>query len=103
MKQYNVAVVGATGLVGGTFLQVLAEENFPIANLRLFASAKSAGKVIAYQGKEYVVEETTENSFDGIEIALAAPSAPSGHPRRPPRARWSSTTVAPGVCTTSAL
>ena len=70
MKQYNVAVVGATGLVGSTFLQVLAEENFPIANLRLFASAKSAGRVIAYQGKEYVVEELKKGCFEGVEIAL---------------------------------
>ena len=60
MKLYNVAVVGATGLVGSTFLKVLAEENFPIANLRLFASAKSAGRVIVYQGKEYTVEELKE-------------------------------------------
>lgn len=70
MKLYNVAVVGATGLVGSTFLKVLAEENFPIANLRLFASAKSAGRVIVYQGKEYTVEELKEGCFEGVEIAL---------------------------------
>ena len=70
MKKYNVAVVGATGLVGGTFLKVLAEYQFPIKNLRLLASSRSAGKVIAYCGKEYVVEELTETSFEGIDIAL---------------------------------
>jgi len=51
MKKYNVAIVGATGLVGGTFLKVLAEYQFPIKNLRLLASSKSAGKIINYCGK----------------------------------------------------
>ena len=57
MKKYNVAIVGATGLVGSTFLKVLEEEKFPINNLRLLASSKSAGKKIIYDGKEYIVEE----------------------------------------------
>jgi aspartate-semialdehyde dehydrogenase len=70
MKKYNVAIVGATGLVGGTFLKVLAEYQFPIKNLRLLASSKSAGKIINYCGKECVVEELTEKSFKGIDIAL---------------------------------
>ena len=52
MKKYNVAIVGATGLVGSTFLQVLAERDFPIENLYLMASAKSAGKEIEYRGKK---------------------------------------------------
>lgn len=69
-RKYNVAVVGATGLVGGTFLKVLKEYNFPIANLKLLASSRSAGKVIDYNGKEIIVEELTENSFKGVEIAL---------------------------------
>ncbi len=70
MKKYNVAVVGATGLVGGTFLKVLAEYHFPINNLRLLASSRSAGKAIEYCGKEYIVEELKETSFEGIDIAL---------------------------------
>lgn len=70
MKQYNVAVVGATGLVGSTFLKVLAEYDFPIAQLRLFASSKSAGKTIEYRGKSYVVEELRKGCFDGVQIAL---------------------------------
>jgi len=70
MKKYNVAIVGATGLVGGTFLKVLAEYQFPIKNLRLLASSKSAGKIINYCGKKCVVEELTEKSFKGIDIAL---------------------------------
>ncbi len=71
MKKYNVAIVGATGLVGSTFLQVLKERNFPIENLYLMASAKSAGKIVEYDGKKIVVEELTETSFDKpIDFAL---------------------------------
>ncbi|MCK4257670.1 MAG: aspartate-semialdehyde dehydrogenase [Halanaerobiales bacterium] len=71
MKKVNVAVVGATGMVGRMFLNVLEERNFPIDQLYLFASAKSKGKVIKYLGKEYVVEELKEDSFKkDIDIAL---------------------------------
>ena len=52
-KKYNVAVVGATGLVGQTFLKVLKERKFPVENLYLYASARSAGKVINWEGKDY--------------------------------------------------
>ena len=70
MREYNVAVVGATGLVGSTFLKVLKEYSFPVKNLRLFASEKSAGKVIEWNGKNYVVEGLKKGCFDGVEIAL---------------------------------
>lgn len=70
MNKYNVAVVGATGLVGRTFLKVLAEYQFPINNLVLYASSRSAGKVVEFCGEEYVVEELTENAFDNVDIAL---------------------------------
>ncbi len=70
MKLYNVAVVGATGLVGRTFLKVLEEYDFPIKNLVLYASKRSAGNKVIFKGKEYIVEELTENSFDNIDIAL---------------------------------
>jgi len=67
----KVAIVGATGLVGSTFLQVLEERNLGITELYLFASKRSAGKKINFKGSEYIVEELTENSFDrGIDIAL---------------------------------
>lgn len=69
-KKYNVAVVGATGVVGSTFLKVLAEYNFPINNLKLLASSRSAGKVINYCGKDIVVEELTKDSFNDVDIAL---------------------------------
>ncbi len=71
MKKYNLAVVGATGLVGSTILKVLAEREFPIENLYLFSSKKSAGEKVEYEGVEYVVEELTEESFDRpIDIAM---------------------------------
>ena len=68
---YNIAIVGASGLVGGTFLKVLEERDLPIKNLYLFASARSAGKEVIFKGKTLVIEELTENSFDReIDIAL---------------------------------
>lgn len=67
----RVAVAGATGMVGRTMLQVLEERNYPIDELFLFASAKSAGQKITFKGREYVVEELREDSFDrGIDVAL---------------------------------
>ncbi len=67
----KVAIVGATGLVGSTFLKVLEERDLGITELYLFASARSAGKEIMFRGKKYTVEELTESSFDrDIDIAL---------------------------------
>lgn len=71
MKKYNVAVVGATGLVGQTFLKVLKEREFPVENLFLYASARSAGKKIEWNGKEYtVIELKDENIREDIDVAL---------------------------------
>lgn len=71
MKKYNVAVVGATGMVGRTFLKVLEELELPVENYYLMASKRSAGSKVEFLGKEYVIEELTENSFDkDIDIAL---------------------------------
>ena len=70
MKKYNVAVVGATGLVGRTFLKVLEEYDFPINNLVLYASARSAGKKVLFKGVEYEIVELTHDAFDNIDIAL---------------------------------
>ena len=70
-RKPNIAVVGATGVVGSTFLKVLEERDFPFENIYMMASAKSAGKTLTFKGKEYVVEELTERSFDKpIDIAL---------------------------------
>ena len=72
MKKYNIAVVGATGMVGRKFLQVLEERRLPVENYYLFSSKRSAGTEIEFMGKKYVVEELTEDSFTnrGIDIAL---------------------------------
>ncbi|MFZ5352557.1 MAG: aspartate-semialdehyde dehydrogenase [Bacillota bacterium] len=71
LKKVNVAVVGATGMVGRMFLKVLEERDFPIDKFYLFASEKSAGSKVEFRGKEYIVEELNQNSFDrDIDIAL---------------------------------
>ena len=71
MKNYKVAIIGATGLVGRTFLKVLKERNFPVEKLYLYASANSAGKKIEFNGTEYTVMELTdENIANDIDIAL---------------------------------
>lgn len=71
MKQYNVAVVGATGVVGKKMMQVLEERKIPIANFCPMASERSAGKKVLFMGKEWTVEALSENSFDkDIDFAL---------------------------------
>lgn len=74
----RVAIVGATGLVGSTFLKVLEERDLEISELFLFASSRSAGKKIEFRGKEYIVEELNEDSFKGKEIDIALFSAGGG-------------------------
>ncbi|MGA1845724.1 aspartate-semialdehyde dehydrogenase [Deferribacter abyssi] len=69
-EKYNVAVVGATGAVGQVFLDILAERDFPINELKLLASKRSAGKKVKFKNIEYIVEELTHDSFKGIDIAL---------------------------------
>ncbi len=82
MRKLNVAVVGATGMVGRTFLKVLEERNFPINEFYVMASARSSGAELTFRGKTYVVEELKETSFDGrgIDVALfSAGGGTSGH------------------------
>lgn len=76
MKKANVAIVGATGMVGRTFLKVLEEREFPIDNLYLFASRKSAGKSVKFLDRDIIVEELNEDSFKrDIDIALFSAGA----------------------------
>ena len=70
MSAYNVALVGATGAVGAEFLQLLASRDFPLGELRLLASSRSAGTTIRFKDQDIVVQELTESSFDGIDIAF---------------------------------
>lgn len=69
-KLFNVAVVGATGAVGEQIIGLLEKRNFPINELKLLSSSRSAGTKIMFKGKEHTVEEATPDSFKGIEIAL---------------------------------
>ncbi|MGJ9458910.1 aspartate-semialdehyde dehydrogenase [Oceanobacillus sp. CF4.6] len=69
-KAYNVAVVGATGAVGQKIMQLLENKNFPINELKLLSSKRSAGKKLRFGNKEITVEEATPDSFKGVDIAL---------------------------------
>lgn len=64
MKEYKLAIVGATGLVGRTVIKVLEEKKLPLKEVVLFASSRSAGKTLTFLGKEYTVRELNEHSFD---------------------------------------
>jgi aspartate-semialdehyde dehydrogenase len=70
VKKINVAVAGATGAVGNQMLTCLQERNFPIKKIKLLASSRSAGRELDFMGKSIAVEELTENSFKGMDIAL---------------------------------
>ncbi len=67
---YNIAVVGATGLVGRTALKVIEQFGLPVCNLKLLASERSEGSTIMFSGREYLVKRLNENSFDGVDIAF---------------------------------
>lgn len=69
-KLFNVAVVGATGAVGEQIIGLLEKRNFPINQLKLLSSPRSAGTKLTFKGQEITVEEATPESFDGVEIAL---------------------------------
>ncbi|MCE5276672.1 MAG: aspartate-semialdehyde dehydrogenase [Planctomycetaceae bacterium] len=68
----RVAIMGATGAVGVEFLRILEQRNFPLASLKLLASARSAGKRMPFRGEELTVEELSEKSFDGVDLVLAS-------------------------------
>lgn len=72
---YNVAIVGATGMVGRKFVQVLEERNFPVDNIYFFASKRSAGSTIAFKGQEILVEELKEENIKNKKIHFALFSA----------------------------
>jgi aspartate-semialdehyde dehydrogenase len=71
-RKYNVAILGATGAVGTELLALLEERNFPLDNLKLLASERSAGKSIPFAGKDLIIEAVTESSFDDVDIVLAS-------------------------------
>lgn len=71
-KEYNVAILGATGAVGTRMIQQLEQSTIPVKSVKLLASAKSAGKQLSFKGQPITVEETTPDSFDGIDIVLSS-------------------------------
>ncbi|MEW6440821.1 MAG: aspartate-semialdehyde dehydrogenase [bacterium] len=87
MAGYRVAVAGATGAVGQEMLSILQERSFPVRELRLLASKRSAGKTLSYGGDAIAVEELTQRSFKGIDIALFSAGADRSKAFAPAAAR----------------
>ena len=83
MKNWNVAVLGATGAVGQQMLKVLAERNIPLGTVKALASASSAGKKVYCGDREIIVEETRDNSFEGMDFVLGAVSNAMAQKFRP--------------------
>ena len=71
-KEYNVAILGATGAVGTRMIQQLEQSTIPVKSVKLLASAKSAGKQLSFKGQPITVEETTPDSFNGVDIVLSS-------------------------------
>ena len=72
MKQYKVGILGATGSVGREMMKILLERNFPVSELHLFASERSAGKVVAWNSKPIQIELAAPDAFEGLDVVLGA-------------------------------
>ena len=72
MKQYTVAILGATGAVGQEMMKVLQERNFPVGKLIPLASARSAGKTLKFRGEDVTIQEACDSAFQGVDIVLGA-------------------------------
>ena len=72
MKQYTVAVLGATGAVGQEMIKILQERNFPVGRLVPLASARSAGKTLKFRGEDVAIVEACDSAFEGVDIVLGA-------------------------------
>lgn len=86
MKEYTVAILGATGAVGQEMRKRLEERNFPVGRLKLLASTRSAGKTVMFRGQNIPIEEANEAAFQGVDLVLGAAGKEvairfgSGHP-----------------------
>lgn len=89
-KTYRVAILGATGAVGAELLALLEERNFPLAELKLLASPRSAGQAIAFKGDRLPVEAVEAKSFQGIDLVLASAGASTSR-------AWADTAIAAGA------
>lgn len=86
----RIGIVGATGQVGGVMRGILAERNFPVEQLRLFASARSAGRTLPWQDTEITIEDAATADYSGLDIVLFSAGGSTSKrwpPRSPTRAR----------------
>lgn len=74
-ESYRVAIVGATGAVGNTMLELLEERTFPVGSLKLLASHRSAGEILTFKGAHIEIEELTHNSFEDIDLVFSSAGA----------------------------
>jgi aspartate-semialdehyde dehydrogenase len=74
-KEYNIAIMGATGAVGEIMRDILEERNFPVKNIKFLASERSKGKKMKFKGREFEVEVLSRDSFKGMDIVLASAGA----------------------------
>jgi aspartate-semialdehyde dehydrogenase len=93
VRPLTVAVVGATGVVGGTMIRTLIEREFPFAELRLLASERSAGRVVDIGGVERVVAVATPDAFDGVDIALFSAGGDTSKALAPEATRRGATVI----------
>jgi len=92
-KPRTVAVVGATGVVGGTMIRMLLEREFPFGELRLLASARSAGTEVDVAGTKHPIREATPDAFDGVDIALFSAGGDTSRALAPEAARRGATVI----------
>ena len=92
-KPLTVAVVGATGVVGGTMIRILLDRGFPVGELRLLASARSAGRAVEVGGTEHIVGEATPDAFEGVDIALFSAGGETSRHLAPEAARRGATVI----------
>ncbi len=90
VASYRVAILGATGAVGAELLDLLEQRQFPLSELRLLASPRSAGQLISFRGDQLPVQAVDEHSFDGIDIVLASAGATTSR-------AWAKTAIAAGA------
>ena len=83
VQDLTIAVVGATGAVGAEFLHIVETRYPDLPRLKLMASSRSAGKVIQVAGQGFTVEEATENSFEGVDVAFILSLIHISEPTRP--------------------
>jgi aspartate-semialdehyde dehydrogenase len=92
-RPLTVAVVGATGVVGRTMIEILHEREFPVGDLRLLASGRSAGSTVEIDGRRHVIAEATPDAFDGVDVALFSAGTPVSRQLAPEAAARGATVI----------